>query len=253
MVRSVRDVDFATWKPRGGNALRVADGSWLRVRGVDADMAKPWFSQVRWYVQPLGGSVAPLDIRMVQTGPVGTVDRMVEGLLKGDYVAEYSAQGGTIVLASNADASQGLVAWRGAYHEAYTWVNVPGASHAAYLADLDGMAFTDTPEGLLVKLTLPGAVFDQISVTKDVPGAGFVEFRRATDAAADLPKWAGAKLRSGETWRQTLPPEAVGDNAVVLVHASPQVVAVIHPEAPGDQASDASLRLLQRVDALTWS
>ncbi len=250
MVQSVRDTNFAGWTHPGGKGLRVADGSRLEVNGIDASMTNPWFSQVRWYVDALGRSPEQRDVRMVQTGPVGTVDRLVDGLLGGDYIAEYSSQGGMIVLASRADASQGLVAWRGRWHEAYAWINVPGAPQSVFMDELRGMAFTDTPEGLLIRLTTPGARFDRLSATKVIPGAGFCEFTRAADAAGNLPKWAGAKLRSGETWRQSLPSEAVGDGAVVLVHATPDVVTVIHPDEPGAEA--ASLRVLQQVESVRW-
>lgn len=189
---------------------------------------------------------------MVQTGPVGTVDRLVVGLLQGDYVAEYSSQGGSIVLATRAagEGSDGLVAWRGRWHEAYAWVNVPDAPHAVYLDALDGLASTDTPEGLLVRLTRRAARFDRLTVTKHVPGAGLLSFVKPADAPGQVPAWRGARVRSGEVWRQALPEEAVGAGAAVLVHLSRDAVTVLHPDVPTDAAP--GLEVLERISSITW-
>ena len=193
---------------------------------------------------------------MFQTGPVGTVDRLIVGLLQGDYVAEYSSQGGSILLAQRApdapdDGSPGLVAWRGRWHEAYAWVNVPDAPQSVYLERLAGLTFEDTPEGLLVRLTRADARFERLTVTKHVPGAGLLTFVPAQHAPGQLPQWQGARVRSGELWKQSLPEEAVGPGAVVLVHLCGDAVTTLHPQRPKD--AELGLSLLERVRAISWS
>jgi hypothetical protein len=82
MVQSVKQRISASWRPVGGTSFRVADASRFVIDGIDDLMDEPWFSEVRWVVPTPGlGANAPADIRMVQTGPVGTVDRLVVGLL----------------------------------------------------------------------------------------------------------------------------------------------------------------------------
>ena len=104
--------------------------------------------------------------------------------------------------------------------------------------------------GLVIRLDIVGASFERFTVTKHVPSVGFCEFTKATDAATALPQWSGAKVRSGEVWSQALPKEAVGD-AKVLVHASPEVVTVVHPRGSGGMT--AALQFAEGLASVRWS
>jgi hypothetical protein len=249
-VPMINRSDVRSWKPRSGPRFTLPDGSVLQVSGGTASLDEPWFAECRIGASALSHSSGGSGFRAFQTGPLGTIDGHVLHLLQGQFVAEYSATGGRYLIASAPDGSAGLVAWRGRWHEAYCWVNDANASHETALGNLEGLAFLDTPSGLRAQLTNPAEEYLRITAVKHVPAVGFLEFTRTADSGQALPRWSGAKVRSGEVWKQKTPPEA-GGLGYVLVHASPEVVTVLNPREGGDEAR--GLQFLAGLASVSWS
>ena len=244
-VRTVDRAAVRTWRPKSGNRVVAPDGTTLTIKHESAALEEPWFIEAR---VRFSGNAAASEIggRAFETGPVGTVDGHVAVLLEGSYVAEYPAQGGTFLLAQRADRSAGLVAWQGRWHEAYAWVNEPNASHAKMLASFEGMTFADGPAGLRVGLAA-GETYQKVTVTKHIPGIGFLKATQAAAAATSLPTWSGLKVRSGEVWRQVS--DADTDVTPVLVCAAPTAVVALHPRGGTE---DEGLSFLTGLSSITW-
>ena len=245
-VRTIDRESVRSWRPRSGGRLVAPDGSTLTLGHETSALDQPWFteSRIRYSGTPEAGRAGG---RAFETGPVGVVDGHVAVLLAGSYTAEYRGQGGTFLLAAAADRGAGLVAWQGRWHEAYCWVNEPGASHAQMLEKLDRLTFVDAPAGLRVSLPA-GQTYQRITATKHVPGIGFLEITSAAAAAAALPTWAGHRVRVGEVWRQ-ISDAKEADPKVVLVCASPTAVVSLHPRG---NTEDAGLDFLTGLSALSW-
>ena len=245
-VRVIDRESVRSWRPRSGGRLVAPDGSTLTLKHDVSALDQPWFTEcrVRYSGTPEAGSVGG---RAFETGPVGTVDGHVAVMLTGSYVAEYPAQGGTFLLAANADRSLGLVAWQGRWHEAYCWVNEPDATHLQMLSHLDDLTFTDTPAGLRVGLP-PGHAYQRITATKHVPQIGFLQITQAATEAAALPSWSGRRVRAGEVWRQITDAKDA-DPTSVLVCASASAVVSLHPRGGTE---DAGLDFLTGLGSLHW-
>lgn len=247
-MRTVNRQAVRSWRPQSGGRLVAPDGSVLNLIHQDNPLSEPWFteSRIRLATSPAVGEVG---IRAFETGPVGTVDGHVAVILDGDYVGEYAAQGGTYLLAQNADRSLGLVAWRGRWHEAYCWVNIPEATHSQMLQLLDGLTFTDTPAGLRVR-PAPGESYQRITATKHVPGVGMASIVRTPQVARELPLWSGLKIRVGEVWRQRTEADIPGAELSSLVCATLTAVISLHPRDGGDEAT--ALAFLSRMYKVSW-
>jgi hypothetical protein len=248
---SVRIIDRAAvdaWRPRSGNRLVAPDGSTLTLNHPTNQFTEPWFteSRIRLAASPAASAVG---IRAFETGPVGTVDGHVEILLQGKYVAEYAGQGGTFLLAQNADNSTGLVAWQGRWHEAYCWVNVPNATHGQMLENLAGLSFTDTPAGLLVRPRDTEA-YQRITVTKHLPGIGFAKISQTVRVANELPTWSGRRVGAGEVWRQEVAADVPGNHPAAIVCASPTAVITIDVRDGGTE--DTAYEFLAALGSATW-
>jgi hypothetical protein len=245
-VRTIDREAVRNWRPRSGGRLVAADGSTLTVKHADSGLAEPWFTEnrIRFSGTP---EVSDIGGRAFETGPVGTVDGHVAVLLHGTYVAEYPAQGGTFLLASDAVESLGLVAWQGRWHEAYCWVNEPRATHAQMLGRLEGLAFTDTPAGLRVALP-SGQSWQRITATKHLPPVGYLTVRKAATEEASLPAWSGHRVAVGEVWRQISDAEEAAPKPV-LVCATPTAVATLNPRGSSE---DEALAFLSKLSTLHW-
>ena len=245
-VRTIDREAVRAWHPRSGGRLVAPDGSTLTLKHANSGLAEPWFteSRVRFSGTPEASSVGG---RAFETGPKGTVDGHVTVLLKGKYVAEYPAQGGTFLLATNTDGSGGLVAWQGRWHEAYCWVNEPRATHAQMLDKLDDLTFTDTPAGLRVALPA-GQSWQRITALKHLPSVGYLMVRKAETEEAALPKWSGHRIAVGEVWRQISDAEEAKPTPV-LVCATPTAVATLNPRGSSE---DEALTFLTGLSDLHW-
>lgn len=250
-LMSVRTIDreaVRAWRPRSGNRLVAPDGSTLTLDHSTDVMSEPWFteSRLRLAGSPAASSVG---VRAFETGPVGTVDGHVAILLQGAYVAEYAGQGGTFLLAQNADQSTGLVAWQGRWHEVYCWLNVANPTHTQMLEPLSGLAFTDTPAGLRVRPPRTEE-YQRITATKHIPGVGLAKISQTVAVASDLPTWSGRKVSAGEVWRQEVADDIPGTHPATLVCASPTTVITIDPRDGGDE--DTALAFLSAMKSAVW-
>lgn len=224
------------------------DGSTLTLDHPTHGFDEPWFteSRVRLAGSPAASSVG---VRAFETGPLGTVDGHVAVLLEGAYVAEYAGQGGTFLLAQNADASTGLVAWQGQWHEAWCWVNIPDPTHTQMLQPLSGLSFTDTPAGLRVRLARTDE-YQRITALKHIPGVGLAKISQTAAVASDLPSWSGHKVAVGEVWRQRVGADIPGNHPAAIVLAAPTAVITIDPRDGGDE--DTALAFLSAMKSATW-
>lgn len=250
MVRSARASADTPWKGVGGKDVVLPDGSVLRVDGVDQRLTEPWFVSARFTVGVLAGATSNRETRGLMVAPVGVTDHNVRVLLDGDYVGEYTRQGGTVLVAARADRTQSLIAWQGRWHEAWSWVNVEGASQAQCLALLDGLTFSDSPRGLRVGLGR-GMAWERIDVLKNVPGVGELRFERPELRVDDIPRWAGARVRGGEAWRQSLPDDVMGAGRSRIVLVGPQAWVTVLNTA--QVADDAGLELVSAIEAVSWA
>ena len=247
-MRTLDRQAIRAWRPRSGGRLVAPDGSVLHLSHADNPLDEPWFteSRVRLAASPAADEVG---VRAFETGPVGTVDGHVAVLLDGEYIAEYAGQGGTYLLAQNADKSTGLVAWQGRWHEAYCWVNIPEATHGQMLNHLDRLTFIDTPAGLRVR-PAPGESYQRITATKHIPGVGMASITRTPLVARELPLWSGLKLRIGEVWRQRTEADIPGAELGALVFATLSAVISLHPRDGGDE--ETALSFLSRLHKVSW-
>lgn len=247
-VRSIDRQAVRTWRPRSGNRLVAPDGSILTLRHPNHALSEPWFteSRIRLAGSPAASSVG---VRAFETGPVGTVDGHVAVLLDGAYVAEYAGQGGTFLLAQNADKSTGLVAWQGKWHEVWAWVNVPDATHNQMMEPLNGLSFTDMPGGVRVR-PRDTEEYQRITATKHLPGVGFAKITQTAAVARDLPAWSGLRVSAGEIWRQRVASDIPGNHKAALVCASPTTVVTIDPRDGGDE--EGALAFLSALESAVW-
>ncbi|GIH05331.1 hypothetical protein Rhe02_33980 [Rhizocola hellebori] len=246
-VRTIDRQSVRSWRPRSGGRLVAPDGSTLSLKHDTSPLDEPWFTEcrIRYSATPQAGEFGG---RAFETGPVGTVDGHVAVLLEGSYIAEYEAQGGTFLLAATADRATGLVAWQGRWHEAYCWVNEPGATHVQMLSKFDRLTFVDTPAGLRVELP-SGETYQRITANKHVPDIGFLQIVQAATAAAALPAWSGHRVRVGEVWRQ-LSDAKDASPTTVLVCASPTAVVSLQPRGGTE---DAGLGFLTGLSTVSWT
>lgn len=245
MTRSIREMADAPWVGHGDASVLMPDGSTLAVSGVDRDMGAPWFLGIKYNDGPVGTANS---IRGLMVGPTGVTDNNVKYMLGGDYVGEYAADGGTVLIAKADDGSAGLVAWCGRWHEA--WAGIPGdATHGEALKTFDGLRFKDTPRGLRIVLG-PGKSWNAMTAIKEVPSVGDLIFERAGDRLDRLPTWSGARTRVGEVWRLDLK-DLVGPGKSRLVMANNSVFATLCNES--NEADDRGLSFLGRMTDVTWT
>ncbi|HYN66097.1 MAG TPA: hypothetical protein VES93_04355 [Ornithinibacter sp.] len=251
MVQSVKDTYGGPFRASGGPGALLPDGSRVEVRGPAGRLREPWFVHARWSTVAPGAAASTRTLWMLELAPRGVVDELVHSVLEGDYVAEYTHGSGVVLLASNDTGSEGLVAWRGRWHEAYCWVNEAGVGHDVYLAPFAGIRLTDHRDGIRVEFVDPGSRWERLEALKTVPDVGLVSVRRTPDLVHALPRWAGARVRSGELWRQDLEPEAVPGGGAAFVLANEEAVLTIHPESRARHAE--AVALAGELDAVRWS
>lgn len=135
-----------------------------------------------------------------------------------------------------------FAAWRGRWHELQL-TEVGTADRQHYTRVFDALAWTDRPDGMLVRGASAGRVnFEPFVLFKDVPGVGDLKIERPGKSAAELPAWRGAMTRNGEMWRQPLGDGAAGRaRPESLVIATPTAVAELMPGPAGEHTADADI------------
>jgi hypothetical protein len=125
-------------------------------------------------------------------------------------------------------------------------MNVGGFTTGDILALYDRLSFDDSPMGVRVSTAkVPRESIHAEAVTKRIPGVAMLDITRGADSAGLIPKWSGARTRSGEVWRRE-----AGLNSV-LVHASATAVTVVQPDLE-DSGESERLTFLDAVTEISW-
>jgi hypothetical protein len=99
------------------------------------------------------------------------------------------------------DRSDAALVLAGPYHEATTWFGGPAPDERGVAALLAAFRFTDHPAGAaLVPVADLLVAQTDVTVVGRSPRSTLI-VRRAADALASLPAWAGLRLPGGELWR----------------------------------------------------
>lgn len=252
---AVGSVNGKPWNAPSGPQFVTPSGGRITIDAPGYDLTQPWFASFRIRVErPYLGSLHGLHNRGLMTGPRGTVEGHVHYLLKGTVTERLSARfGGEFLIARSEVDERALGAWQGPFHEVYGWVNEPTANGAEILRMFDRLTFLDEPDGVRVRTQpIPRETLYGELVDKHVPGVGFLGIYRGPDAAGLVPGWAGAKVGTGEVWRQTVDTPG-GSSKPAFVHASRTTVSVLEadPLSPDDEAG--RLRFLESLVEISWT
>lgn len=230
----------------GSVRYQVATGAVVTATARQGDLTGPWFGSF-W----LRGSRV---YRAFEAAPVGAFEAHLEQTLRGKLVERLAVQGGELLLGHDPENSTSLAAWRGRWHDLYTWISGPlpdARKLAGIYADL---AITDGPSGATARPRLPSQVKQYgIEAKTWIPGIAFLTVLDGADAVDLVPAWAGARVRSGEVWRKTVDGGDGGRGRELYVHASSTAVTLALPDRPDDP--DAGQRVLDFVADLdvTWA
>ncbi|MQA25908.1 MAG: hypothetical protein GEU94_10610 [Micromonosporaceae bacterium] len=232
--------------------FQTASGAIVAINAPGYDLSQPWFHSFHVKVEaPYGASAPSVRNRAFQVAPVGTVDTFVEYDLRGKIVEELSALGGRLLIARNHEG-RGIAAWRGRWHEVYIWLNEPGFTAREVLDQYDRLAFADSPLGVRVRTSQsPKETIYREEVGKSVPNVAHLTIVDGGQALELLPKWSGAKVRSGEVWQKQAP-ASDGGLRKLFVHASSSAVTVLDDIDPSDPDSKR-LGFLDGLVSLTWT
>ncbi len=230
---------------------QTASGAIVNVDAPGYDLTHPWFHSFRIRVEaPYAGTAPTLRERAFQIGPVGTIVMHAQHILKGAVEEEFSALGGTMVIARNAEGL-GIAGWRGRWHEMYMWLNVPKMTARDVLGRYDRLTLLDSPLGLRVRTgTVPKETVYAEEVVKHVPNTATMTIHAGRSSTEVLPTWSGAKVRSGEVWRREVSTD--GGTRNVFMHANRSAVTVLDEAAAGD-ADSIRLRFLDAITSVSWT
>lgn len=225
------------------------DGTTLSVDFATKHRFDPWQSQVHVNA-PTDGRVS--DSRRRRTFHVthrGNYDWMIKSRYAG--VEPYRAKAGsgeTLVYANNRPgATQGLILWRGEFHEVQAYLpNALAADGARAAEHLAGLRFEDVAAGLTIHPSLSSGETVQVHETFTyLPTIASLTFHSAAIGLGFVPSWSGAKVPAGEIWQSKDP-----DQPPHLVLASSEAVCVLSPVvgSADSPASDRTSLLAKGLD-----
>lgn len=234
--------------------FRAPDTGLVTIDAPDYELGEPWSASVRIRTKrPYAGTPDGLQLRQLHVTPVGNYDMVLDRVLAGRWAEMVEAQGGHFLIGHSDSADQGLAIWRGLWHEVATWLPDPKLAGSEALRYFARLAFSDSPEGLIVTPMLPAAdEVDVLDVSKRVPGVGFLDIRKPRTAHQLVPVWSGAKVATGEVWREELSPTP-DQSDVVLIHATPTTVTTLTGRNGEAAHWEPRLEFLQRLTELSWS
>jgi hypothetical protein len=174
-------------------------------------------------------------------------------VIHGTVVQELDSQGGKIIIARGQAGLQGLMYWRGPWHEIAVWLlpnQHKNGAHALRL--LDGLDFADSPTGLVVRPRLAAAeTVEVLDACARVPGVGWIDVYPATAQMVGLvPSWAGARVKAGEVWRKRPPTGGVPS----FVLAGRSAISVINPEGwiHPNLREKRAVEFVNQIDDVQW-
>jgi hypothetical protein len=149
---------------------------------------------------------------------------------------------------------QGLALWRGKWHEVSTYL-LPAQEGigANPLAAFDGLLFTDSPQGLVVRAATDEITVTVVDISTNVEGVGDVSVSPAAAALQMVPSWSGARLSAGEVWQVDTTLDEDTEPQLGLFMASASAVITLTPDDPADRRQAAPLRFLESVSRLEWT
>lgn len=250
--------EIASGRAQAGASPRflTPDGQLVTIDAPGYDLRDPWFASIRIRTQrPYAGLPTGLELRELHLAPAGNYDRVIEHVLHGHVVERIEAQGGHFLIAHSKTDDRGLALWRGRWHEAATWLPaVASLPRSSALRYFDRLVFTDSPLGLKVQTRSPSSEHVEIiEVSKRIPEVGFLDIKKAESAVGLVPKWAGARVRTGEVWRKETFATLDGVASHVLVHATPTTVTVLTGEGKDKHLEVSRLDFLDSLIELNWS
>lgn len=232
--------------------FRTPDGGLITLEAPGYDLSDPWSATARitandpYRVLPTGRQVRGLDIAYA-----GNYDFVIAEVLRGRVVDRLNGQGGQFLIARGRE--QGLILWRGIWHEAAMWISDPNAPSAQALGYFDRLIFMDTPVGLVIRSqSSESEIVETHEVVKHIPGVGYLDIKTAKSGLNLVPTWSGAETHTGEVWRKTHE-AASGEPALsVFVHATRTTVAIISGEGEQKSIEEPRLTFLDRLTHLSW-
>ena len=150
---------------------------------------------------------------------------------------EYAFQGGTLRMGKLVQTGQDehgrfedrllLAVWFGQQHSLLTHLYSAGSAEALRL--MKAVQITEHADGVVIapRQAAQAAFSEPVRSGKLVPGLGMVDARsRETQSLRGLPSWQGARVQSGELFRDTF-----GNGRPYLVLATPTAVVTVVPSA----------------------
>jgi hypothetical protein len=157
------------------------------------------FGEHRWYANTR--FTGPGLARQFFLAPAGEHRALPTHVLPGARGRRVPVRGFDALVFEAPDRSDSALVLAGPYHEATTWFAGPAPDDAGLAALLSAFRFTDDPAGaaLVPVSDLMVAQTDVTIIGRSARSTLLV--RRAADALASLPHWAGMSLPGGELWR----------------------------------------------------
>jgi hypothetical protein len=234
--------------------LKTANGGWVTIDAPGAALSGKWDSTIRVRVKrPYAGVASGLQLRQLHIAPTGNYDRVIEKMIFGTVVQRVRAQGGEFVIARGQPGRQGIVYWRGPWHEIAAWLLPNQDSRGSdALRLLEGLDFVDAPGGLSVLPRLPAAEsVEVLDACARVPGVGWIDvYPAAAQMIGLVPAWSGAKVKAGEVWRKR-PPNGGVSSFVLAGHSA---ISVINPEGWIDKPlrERRALDFINLINEVSW-
>jgi hypothetical protein len=207
-----------------GVAHRALDGYLFQISG-DLDLTLPFTSVSRFAVD---GRLYELT-----SGDHGAAPSWAQDLCIRHFDDEFSVQGGTLrtTRVTHYDERVGLedhllaVIWQGRNFSMFIPMYSARAADAVRLFQL--LRITEHDDGITVASRNPkrAGIAEPADVAKEVPGLGLLEITALTKTTARrLPAWSGARVPSGELFRDTL-----DDDTTYFLLATPSAIVTVLP------------------------
>jgi hypothetical protein len=214
---------------------RTLDGKRIHLAG-ELDLSRPATSVAR----------IALDGRLheITSGEHGAAHAWAEDLGVTGFDDEFAVQGGRLRVGHSTlrDAHAGLketvlaAIWEGHRHAAFTHLYHARAADA--VGFFNALTLTEHAEGVSFTPRRRATLAEPADLVKEVPGLGLLEITTLTrQTARRLPPWPGARVASGELFKDTLE-----DQGIFFLLATPSALVTVLP-ADGHRIKELPGRL----------
>jgi hypothetical protein len=201
---------------------RTLDGKRIHLSG-ELDLSRPYTSVAR----------ISLDGRLheITSGERGAAHAWATDLGVTRFDDEFAVQGGRLRIGHSTlrDAHAGLrervlaAVWEGRRYAVFTHLYHARAADAVGL--FNALTLTEHAEGVAFTPRRRAALAEPAELVKEVPGLGLLEITTLTkQTARRLPPWPGARVASGELFKDTLE-----DQGVFFLLATPSTLVTVLP------------------------